>query len=962
MQMKRILILAAALCLALSATVWGAAPAVSPFESQPADPLAKRDLPTGKAFGDPGDFMAGALAGSDYLVMMQADVSETIDNAGNGLIDTDPDDGGWDWRTTAFSHSTSASPTNLYGVTALGLFETYLLDPQPSHLIAMQDAADKMVAIGPDPGGIRSASDVIFLLKFATLPECTNPSFYQGGAQAIWNRHLTVYGSMAGLAAYIRDARAGQGYPNGIIAWDIGAWAEAAMLMHAAFPAGGHDLEGAAIAEVLYQDSYMANPGYFEPFGHSQGYDPAWSTPDYYWYSIGITGLIQAFATTGTHTAELPALQTVLLACQYPDGSISDQYGAQGGDADWQATAYAVMGMVHHLGATPALAGPISSAASWLAATQDASGGWVYDSGNHYPEIGGECTTALALATDTTYATLSSSVTGPDPVLCGQTKTVTVAYVPGLATAPLRGYEITFGVTGPVTFVEGDIHDAGALAGLGLHYFDVVDNGDGTFTVNDALLGTTTGLTTAGDLFSVDLTTAGDGPVQFDILSYKLREPDNTPIMAFFSGLGFTVDCTAPAPVTGITAAPGHEKVDVSWTHDGTDVAYYEIWRGLWYDATPGTSAYPEYDDLAADVIPTRPTTRTDAFNSPEWEFAGSVLVGTLSFEDGGMTTGRGVYYYEVFPVDVPGNIGGVAAANDRATNYWLGDVDLYDGDVDAGDITVLGATFGWSDGITGYNNEADVGPTDDNSGVGIPETDSVIDFEDLMIFAMNYGNVSKLAIPASGTPALSWRQVEPGLWSLTLTEPCASLKGLRVTAPLPDGVHCTVEAGALLDGQGMPVFLRNIDANGLDANLAVIGNGAGLLGSGEVLRVHVPEAVDLGQAGIKARGIGNEDLDPAVGSSLPARFVAEQNFPNPFNPSTTIAFSLPESRFVTLAIYGVDGSLVRTLNSSTMAAGRHKVVWDGTDDGGATAASGTYFFRLSAGPDQVVRKMLLVK
>ena len=92
------------------------------------------------------------------------------------------------------------------------------------------------------------------------------------------------------------------------------------------------------------------------------------------------------------------------------------------------------------------------------------------------------------------------------------------------------------------------------------------------------------------------------------------------------------VRCTAPAAVTGITADPGHNKIAVNWAHDGTDVATYEVYRGLWYDTTPGVSAYPEYDDLAGDVIPTRPADYDDAVASAEWEFAGTVPAGTLAF------------------------------------------------------------------------------------------------------------------------------------------------------------------------------------------------------------------------------------------------------------------------------------------------------------------------------------------
>ena len=76
-----------------------------------------------------------------------------------------------------------------------------------------------------------------------------------------------------------------------------------------------------------------------------------------------------------------------------------------------------------------------------------------------------------------------------------------------------------------------------------------------------------------------------------------LRDPDNAAIPAGVSGATVLVDCTAPVAVTGITALPGHTKIDVSWMHDGTDVDHYEVFVGEWQDGSGG-SAYPEYDDL----------------------------------------------------------------------------------------------------------------------------------------------------------------------------------------------------------------------------------------------------------------------------------------------------------------------------------------------------------------------------
>lgn len=81
------------------------------------------------------------------------------------------------------------------------------------------------------------------------------------------------------------------------------------------------------------------------------------------------------------------------------------------------------------------------------------------------------------------------------------------------------------------------------------------------------------------------------------------------------------------------------------------------------------------------------------------------------------------------------------------------------------------------------------------------------------------------------------------------------------------------------------------------------------------------------------------------------------QNFPNPFNPVTTIEFGLPEDAFVTLDVYNVTGQRVATLISEQRDIGWHFVTFDGTN-----LASGVYIYRLRANDRQVIRKMLLVK
>ncbi len=85
-------------------------------------------------------------------------------------------------------------------------------------------------------------------------------------------------------------------------------------------------------------------------------------------------------------------------------------------------------------------------------------------------------------------------------------------------------------------------------------------------------------------------------------------------------------------------------------------------------------------------------------------------------------------------------------------------------------------------------------------------------------------------------------------------------------------------------------------------------------------------------------------------------------NQPNPFNPATTIAFSLPQAGDVELAVYTLDGRRVAVLVDGALPAGPHAATWTGHDEGGRQVASGTYFYRLTMGEQTLTRRMVLVK
>ena len=85
-------------------------------------------------------------------------------------------------------------------------------------------------------------------------------------------------------------------------------------------------------------------------------------------------------------------------------------------------------------------------------------------------------------------------------------------------------------------------------------------------------------------------------------------------------------------------------------------------------------------------------------------------------------------------------------------------------------------------------------------------------------------------------------------------------------------------------------------------------------------------------------------------------------NYPNPFNPTTRIDYTLLESTNINLAVYDVAGRLVRTLYTGTQSSGTHFEIWDGTDNNGTAISSGIYFSRISHSTGVDTNKMLLLK
>jgi photosystem II stability/assembly factor-like uncharacterized protein len=107
----------------------------------------------------------------------------------------------------------------------------------------------------------------------------------------------------------------------------------------------------------------------------------------------------------------------------------------------------------------------------------------------------------------------------------------------------------------------------------------------------------------------------------------------------------------------------------------------------------------------------------------------------------------------------------------------------------------------------------------------------------------------------------------------------------------------------------------------------------------------------------LKGTGVGTESE-----YTVPNAYSLFQAYPNPFNPSTSVAFTLPERAEVALRIFDVRGNRVKTVFRGGKEAGKHKAFWDGKDESDRSMPSGVYFFQMTAGPYRSIQKMMMIR
>ena len=302
-------------------------------------------------------------------------------------------------------------------------------------------------------------------------------------------------------------------------------------------------------------------------------------------------------------------------------------------------------------------------------------------------------------------------------------------------------------------------------------------------------------------------------------------------------------------------------------------------------------------------------------------------------------------------------------------------------GKVGIEDFLALVAAYGTSEGDDKYNVQADI------------DGDGDVDIDDFLAFIDSYGRtaVGPATKPLVLLPGIN----ENAEFALSLGSErvvagelvAVDVSLANVEAVVGYGFALNYEADKfefvsvapadedLLTSTGGETLFHHVVADGQITVATGMYNGTAVSGGGDVVQFVfrvLREFEDNARFEI-ADGLvfdPSQLQNPAVVAgvlelqSTPREFALHQNFPNPFNPDTTIKYDLAESADVTLQIYNVLGQVVRTLVASeAQNAGRYQIRWNGMDDRGVPVSSGVYFFQISAeGKFHDVRKLMLLK
>ena len=471
------------------------------------------------------------------------------------------------------------------------------------------------------------------------------------------------------------------------------------------------------------------------------------------------------------------------------------------------------------------------------------------------------------------------------------------------------------------------------------------------------------------------------------------------------------IDKTAPDAVSSLKAtAAGAGKVKLEFSFSGTyDTDYYGI-RFCRKKASEITDSlgYPRYDKSADYPCAGYETAKgkcNDDSYYPSGATEGQPVDVKYDSAPGDSVThtdspsNQDVYYYQGYAYDRAGNFSATATnynGRDSATGYFLGDF-TNDGKVDITDLDTFSNAFRTDSQHQAWDNsdDCDIGPTDDTQRrkagdrFGLPKTDGKVDFEDLMIFSMNFDNVPPAPIYQpplfpENTPLVAlisdWRAVGVGEIFPVALKLSHQLKA--------KGAHLILnydpsyfEVVKVTQGDlGMTFFSAEYGKGIIDISVAALGGDVPFAdetiatvefrvkGSSPQGTLYLSEIDVRGprneRVDDKLSELGKVGLNLAVGKPDVTKIF--HNYPNPFNPETWIPFQLEADANVSLKIYDTNGHLVKSIKLGQIPGGYYlsadrALRWDGRNDAGEKVSSGIYFYQLQTGKLIKTSRMAIV-
>jgi hypothetical protein len=547
--------------------------------------------------------------------------------------------------------------------------------------------------------------------------------------------------------------------------------------------------------------------------------------------------------------------------------------------------------------------------------------------------------------------------------------------------ASMRAWSVTFQLSpelalcgGPGSIAEGDyLSDANPATD-----FHVIDNGGGSYTVDDAILGLPCGQEDpTGILFSIPVThTGSSGTGTITIGTVLLRDCANQPIDGTAGpAVPVEIDITPTGPVTALLATPvltgndsdGTIRIDLAFTPPA-GAAGVEVWRAPFGN-------YPEYDDApGAGSVPAPPGYPP----SPPWT---PTSVTTSGQDD--EVTARDVWYFTAFAVDSCGNVSAASNMTTGTLNYHLGDV--HDGLADCSgdnlvgttDVSYLGANYGVLLAPSDPLACLDIGPTLDFSSLARPTTDNVIDFEDQITMALDYGLVSRPQVVSRSTQPVSLGATAApaaGVHLQFVAVPTTILPGdtflVQVTVPVADAQFnafdlvieydpdrltfvptspVSNQRGALMTGACANTFHQFTPVSGqLTTVLSLLCNGVFVTGPGVIYQVRFAAGDTVGTTEIRCGAgtqfyragffvnpldcatamieiTGTSGVDPTPASAV-LSLAARSDVAG--NGVVDLQFELPADTSAEFAVFDILGRRLAFRGAERFSAGRHRVSW----------------------------------